>query len=91
MFHVKSYGGNQLHKLRDKREQFFKVFKKTNRKQHLIQWKKSKTRIQKSSQKEQEGRLEKLRHLSQQQNTYKSSLGQSETLEGQISKKSTHP
>ena len=30
-------------KLRDKRERFYKIFKKTNRQQHLIQWKKNRT------------------------------------------------
>ena len=48
---------------------------------------KSLSRIQKSNQKEQEGRSGKIYQVSQQQNTYESSLEHSETVEKQRSKK----
>ena len=36
----KPWWSSQLQKLRDERERFYKIFRKTNREQHLIQWKK---------------------------------------------------
>ena len=72
----KPWWSSQLQKLRDKREQFYKIFKKTNYEQDLIQWKKAIAEF-KSLAKKQEGRLWKNCQLSQQQYTYKSWLEQS--------------
>ena len=52
---------------------------KTNRAQHLVQWKKARAEVEKSSQKEQEGELGKNCQLSQQLCPYKSSLEQNKT------------
>ena len=37
----KTWGSSQLQKLKDKRERYYKIYRKTNREQHLIRWKKS--------------------------------------------------
>ena len=42
---------SQLQTLRDKRKCFYKIFRKINCEQHLIQWKKKQSRIQESSRK----------------------------------------
>ena len=36
---------SQPQNLTDKRERFFKIFRKTNREQHLIQWKKARAQF----------------------------------------------
>ena len=47
----KPWWSRQLQKVRDKRERFYKIFRKSNREQHLIQLKKKQSRIQKFAKK----------------------------------------
>ena len=46
-------------KLGNKRDLFYKIFRKTKREQHLIRWKKSLSRIEKSSKKNKKEEWEK--------------------------------
>ena len=51
---------NQLQKLRDKGEQFYKIFRKTKREQHLTQWKKVKPELKSLAKKNKKEGWEKL-------------------------------
>ena len=87
MIEIKKYFPKQ----RDKRERFYKIFWKTNRQQHLIQWKKTRAEFKILAQKNKKEDWEKFASSLNYNTPINQALKRVRQLKGKDLKKSYYP
>ena len=87
----KSWWSSQLQKLRDERERFYKIFRKTNRQQHLIQWKKTRADFEILAQKNKKEHWEKFASSLNCNAPINQAWNRVSQIKGKYPKKSYHP